>query len=140
MGHPDWQSGVNWRSPLYTVGPLNVPGNAGIDLTPITPSPVAGFAICTYPAYTLQIQAQSNAAETVNPFLKVTVFFYNDDSLTANVVDQIQWFIGEGLAAPATTLGKGPLRGVFCKVRVVNTSALAATLTSFSMAGTNHLY
>jgi hypothetical protein len=132
-------------APIQLFQPANVNLAAGTTtlITPISPSPVAGYQPCNQVGYEISIdlQAATNTGNTA-PFCLVTLTFYDDDSPTALPVDRIQWYLPVS-AAGATVYpvsGHGPLRGQYMTLSFTNLDPAVALSFSAIVRGSSRTY
>ena len=99
-------------------------------LSPLNPSPVAGFAISNTFSYDIQINLIASAGST-NPFATVTLQWFNEDSLTATPISVQSWELPAGTTGSAGTIitGVGPQRGQFWQIQVTNLDTVQMSVT-----------
>jgi hypothetical protein len=105
-------------------------------LTPVNPSPSAGFASINEMSYSVVVRIQANAAGNTNSFIVVRLFWFETDDPHAQAVDTQFWIcpIGGSAAGPITLTGHGPQTAAFLKVQLQNLDTVACTV-NFSMTG-----
>jgi hypothetical protein len=124
---------------------LTITSNPGLGagvqqvLTPMAPSPVAGYAIANGMSYDIVVKAIAGAAST-NPFINVKLAWLNDDSTSADRVFQQIWSVPMSLSTKGgcITTGRGPQRARYLYVQLNNldtdTAQVSVTLNSTGRA------
>lgn len=102
-----------------------------VTLTPLNPSPVAGYASATGMSYDILINAISSAPGSTSPYLNVTFSWYNDDSPTALAVAIQKWSIPIGANGTAGTVitGSGPQYGKYWAIQLHNNDTVGVSYT-----------
>lgn len=110
--------------------------STSVTLTPVNPSPSAGYAVIDEMSYSVVVRIQANAQLNTNPFIVVKLFWFETDDAHAQAVDTQFWIcpIGGSLAGPITLTGHGPQTAAFVKVILQNLDTVACTV-NFSMTG-----
>lgn len=135
---------VGTPTSLYSVTNGSLAGGANTFLTPVSQSPVAGYApVQLYIGYevSVQVQVSTNSGVTV-PFVFILLTWFNDDSASALPVRSISWYVPA--QSQGVTLypqyGGGPNSGQFLKVQMVNKDPSVSVNYTFLMRGTSRQY
>lgn len=115
-----------------------------VNLLPVSPSPIAGYAPCNQIGYEInaQLTAAASAGNTA-PFLLATATWYDDDSLTALPVDSISWYLPVNSPAAATAWplsGHGYIRGQYMSLQLTNLDPTIAATYTVLVRGTSRTF
>lgn len=116
---------------------VTIGAGAGVNMTPLTPSPGGGYASATAMSYDLTLRLTTSTGST-NPFVSVILTWYNTDSTSTEAVQTVTWHVPVGATGTtgALIVGRGPMRGQFMKVRLVNRDSVTVTVNELQINGT----
>lgn len=144
----------DFRSGLYATmfdtlttspgGTTTLAHNHTTRLSPLNPSPTAGFGSANYMGYEFSIGLSAGVAAT-NPHCIVILNFYDFD-VGGNQqipIENVQYSLPMGTNAdpngPTIIYGHGPMRGAFVDIKISNLDSVDGALTSFQFVGTSRL-
>jgi hypothetical protein len=121
-------------------GPVTLGPGQSTTLTPVSPSP-AGLASSGYPAYEIAIGLTAGISST-SPFAVVYITWYDYDQATQSQVpvDTLRVAVPMGASGnpngPAISTGRGPMRGAYMQIEIINQDSVNATLAYLQVTGT----
>lgn len=134
LSSSDWKvAGWNQIQAALSVSPASSgvtiqPGHT-TTLTPITPSPQAGYAIANGQSYDLVLILTTSAGSTV-PFASLELDWYNSDVVHAPLFHSQRWQVpcGQAGSGGAIITGHGPQLAAYMGVKVTNRDSVPITV------------
>jgi hypothetical protein len=116
---------------LASTASTSIGGGATVTLTPLDPSPVAGYASATGMSYDVVINAIAVAAGSTNPFMAVTLNWFNSDDPAALPAGTQKWSIPIGATGTAGTFirGAGPQSGKYLQIVAHNNDTVGVVFS-----------
>jgi hypothetical protein len=120
----------NFIASITTAPITGIAANTTAVLPPLSPTPVAGYAVANGLSYDITVNLIASAGSTV-PFAAVQLAWFNEDSLTAQPVSVQEWSLPAGTTATTGTfiIGAGPQRGQFLQVSITNLDTVQMSVT-----------
>jgi hypothetical protein len=121
---------------------LTLPAGKYTVITPVNPSPVAGFASADYLSYEIVMGLEAGTGSTI-PFASVYISWYDYDQVTQEQipVDTVRIVVPMGANGdpngPAVITGRGPMRGGYMRIEIHNQDTVNASLAYLQGAGTS---
>lgn len=102
---------------------------ATLVVTPLAPTPGAGFAVADGLSYDITLNMTSSGTPTI-PFVQVQMEWFNNDAAGGIPVETEIWRcpIGNNATAGTFITGVGPQRGQFLQVTLINLDTVACTV------------
>lgn len=104
-----------------------IAAGATLTLQPLEPSPNAGYASADGLSYDFQLIGMAGASST-NPFVTVTLTWWNEDDPNARRVDRQKYHLPLGNSTGSIIAGKGPQSGQFVSVTVKNEDSVSCQI------------